>query len=113
MLQASPSAEGASRTMMLRLASRKAKDIPDKRILWPWDFAKILLDTMLTALENQRVPGPLWQDTILIQAERVHTLQLSISREDKEYLFQCGYDQAKRYFHKERPTPDTPSTTRG
>ena len=112
MLQASPGAEGASRTIILRLASRKMKDVPEKRILWPWDFTRILLDTMLTALENQRVPGPLWQDTILIQAERVHSLQLSISREDKEYLFQCGYDQAKRYFHKERPTPDTPSATR-
>jgi NTE family protein len=103
LLQASPGAEGASRTMMLRLASRKATAIPDKRVLWPWDFARILLDTMLTALENQRVPGPLWQDTILIEADRVHTLQLSISREDKEYLFQCGYDQARRYFHKAGP----------
>ena len=108
LLQASPGAEGASRTMMLRLASRKATVIPDKRVLWPWDFARILLDTMLTALENQRVPGPLWQDTILIEADRVHTLQLSISREDKEYLFQCGYDQARRYFHKGSHDPSAP-----
>jgi NTE family protein len=112
MLQGCPGAEGASRTMMLRIASRKAEEMPDKQVLWPWDFARILIDTMLTALENQRVPGPLWQDTILIQADRVRTLQMSISRRDKEYLFQCGYDQAKRYFHKERPTPDTPSATR-
>ena len=34
---------------------------------------------MLTALENQRVPGSLWQDTILIQAVRVHTLQLRLT----------------------------------
>jgi hypothetical protein len=72
-------------------------------VLWPWGFAKILIDMMLTALENQRVPGPLWQDTILIQADRVHTLQLSLSREDKEYLFKCGYDQGKRYFRKSAP----------
>jgi len=85
---------------MLRLMARKAKEIPDKRVLWPWDFAKILVDTMLTALENQRVPGPLWRNTILIQADRVHALQLGLSRADKEYLFQCGYDQATRYFHK-------------
>ncbi len=81
--------------MMLRLMSRKAKELPDKRVLWPWDFAKILLDTMLTALENQGVPGALWQDTVLIQADRVHTVQLSLSRDDKEYLFQCSYDQAR------------------
>ena len=111
MMEASPGAKGTARTMMLRLMSRKAKEIPDKRVLWPWDFAKILLDTMLTALENQRVPGPLWQDTILIQADRVHTLQLSLSREDKEYLFQCGYDQAKRYFHKASPEGSAPAAS--
>jgi NTE family protein len=54
MMQAGAGAAGSSRTMMLRLMSRKAKELPDKRVLWPWDFAKILLDTMLTALENQR-----------------------------------------------------------
>jgi NTE family protein len=103
MMEATSEGKGAGRTVMLRLMARKAKEIPDKRVLWPWDFAKILVDTMLTALENQRVPGPLWQNTILIQADRVHTLQLSLSRADKEYLFQCGYDQAKRYFHKGAP----------
>ena len=112
MLQSCPGAARASRTIMLRIASRKAEEMPNKKVLWPWDFARILIDTMLTALENQRVPGPLWQDTILIQADRVRTLQMSISRQEKEYLFQCGYDQAKRYFHKERPTLDTPSATR-
>jgi hypothetical protein len=82
MMEGSFGAKGSSRTMMLRLMSRKAKT------------------PMLSALENQRVPGLLWQDTILIQADRVHTVQLSLSREDKEYLFQCGYDQAQRYFHE-------------
>jgi hypothetical protein len=39
-------------------------------------------------------------DTILIQVSGVHTLQLDLSVADKERLFQCGYEQAKRYFHK-------------
>ena len=54
---------------------------------------------MLTALENRRVPGPLWQDTTLIQADRVRTLQLSLSRDDREYL--C-------YFHKASPAAIAP-----
>ena len=73
---------------MLRLMARKAKDIPHKLVLWPRDFAKILVDTILTAREKQQVPGPLWQNTILIQADRVHTLHFCLSRVDKEYLFQ-------------------------
>ncbi len=54
------------RTVMLRLISEPRGDLPAKRHLWPWDFAKILLETMLTALENQRVSGSLWENTILI-----------------------------------------------
>lgn len=63
---------------------------------------------MSPGLENQRVPGPLWQHTILIEVDYVHTLQLSISREDKECLFQCGYDQPRRYFHNASPDPSAP-----
>ncbi len=90
-----------SRTVMLRMVTDGVKALPQKKYLWPWDFAKILLDTMLSALENQRVPGSLWQDTILIQIGGIQTLQLDLSPADKEKLFQCGYDQAKRYFRKQ------------
>ena len=90
-----------SRTVMLRMVTDGVKALPQKKYLWPWDFAKILLDTMLSALENQRVPGSLWQDTILIQISGIQTLQLDLSPADKEKLFQCGYDQAKRYFRKQ------------
>lgn len=90
-----------SRTVMLRMVTDAPRAMPQKKHLWPWDFAKILLDTMLTALENQRVPGSLWQDTILIQISGIHTLQLDLSPADKEKLFQCGYDQSKRYFRKQ------------
>lgn len=94
-----------TRTVMLRMASDNLKPIPDKKHLWPWDFAKIVLETMLTALDNQRVAGSLWQDTILIQVNGVDTLQLGLSRSDKERLFQCGYDQVKRYFRKHASGP--------
>jgi NTE family protein len=102
-----------ARTVMLRMVSGDARQLPQKEHLWPWDFAKILLDTMLNALENQRVPGSLWQDTILIEVQGIHTLQLDLTPADKEKLFQWGYDQAKRYFHKKSaekpPVRDNPS----
>jgi hypothetical protein len=43
----------------------------------------------------------MWEDTILIQVNGIHTLQLNLSRSDKERLFQCGYDQVRRYFRKQ------------
>jgi NTE family protein len=90
-----------TRTVMLRIASENLKLLASKRHLWPWDFAKILLETLLTAIDNQRVAGTLWEDTVLIQVNDIHTLQLNLSRSDKERLFQCGYDQVRQYFRKQ------------
>jgi NTE family protein len=92
-----------TRTVMLRAVSKKAGPVPAKRHLWAWDFAKILVETMLTALDNQRVAGPLWQDTILIQVNGIRTLDLGLSPSDKERLFACGYEQTKQYFRKDSP----------
>lgn len=100
--------ETPTRTVMLRVTSSEPRRLPDKTRLWPWDFAKILLDTMLNALDNQRVPGALWQDTVLIQVQGVPTLKLDLSIADKERLYQCGYDQAKRYFRKGGTPPPGP-----
>jgi NTE family protein len=92
-----------TRTVMLRIVSNNSKLPPPKAYLWPWDFAKILLETMLTALDNQRVRGSLWEDTILIEVSGVRTLQLALDSSDKERLFLCGYNQTKRYYHKPPP----------
>lgn len=105
LMKTSPAGEGAVRTLVLRLLSEPRQDLPAKRTLWPWDYARLLLDTMFAALENQRVPGPLWEDTILIQVGQIPPLQLKLSRANREILFQCGYDQAHRYFHKASADP--------
>jgi len=94
-----------SRTVMFRVMSDSPKPHPFGRRLWPWDFAKILLETMLRALDNQRVLGPLWQNTIIIQVGDIRTLQLDLSPSDKERLYLCGYDQVKRYFRKAASGP--------
>ena len=103
MMQATDAGANAVRTVMLRLLGDPPQDRLARRRLWPWDLAAILLETMLTALENQRVPGPLWQDTILIRVGKIAPLQLRLTDAAKEYLFRCGYDQAHRYFHKASP----------
>jgi hypothetical protein len=86
-------------------------DLPVKHRLWPWDFAKILLETMLHALENQRVPGSLWENTILINVGKVHGLQLDLGHAEKERLFRCGYDQTRRYFRKKPASPPSESAS--
>ncbi|MDH4100683.1 MAG: patatin-like phospholipase family protein [Nitrospirota bacterium] len=88
------------RTLVLSLASARGEQQEIKENLYPWNMVKILLDTMMTALDNQRVPGQLWHDTILINTGDYYTLQFDLKHADKEKLFEMGYEQTKRYFHK-------------
>jgi NTE family protein len=88
------------RTVTLRMVTDATLKLVHKQHLWPWEFFRILLATMGTAMDNQRVPGWLWQDTILIQTGNIHALQFRLTRSDKEHLFQTGYEQAQRYYHK-------------
>jgi NTE family protein len=88
------------RTVTLRMVTDPRLLSTRKQYLWPWEFFRILLATMGTAMENQRVPGRQWHDTILIQTGKIHALQLKLTRAEKEHLFQCGYEQAQLYFNK-------------
>lgn len=100
MMQAGERDGEPPRTVILRIVSEPHEALPVKRHLWPWDLAWLILDTMLSALDNQRVPGSLWQDTILIHVGSIRNLQFDLGPADKERHFQCGYDQARQYFHK-------------
>ena len=97
------------RTITLRMVTDATLVSASKRYLWPWEFFRILLATMGTAMENQRVPGWLWHDTILIQTGKIHALQLKLTRAEKEQLFQCGYEQVQLYFNKKAALDSVPA----
>jgi NTE family protein len=92
--------ERSDRTVVLRLVSDESAKPLGKKRLWPWDFPKVLAGTMGAAVENQRVPGELWKDTVLIHTGNVDTFQFTLSQAEKEELFRLGYEQVRRYLHK-------------
>ncbi|HWP60565.1 MAG TPA: patatin-like phospholipase family protein [Candidatus Acidoferrales bacterium] len=94
-----------NRTVTLRMVTDATLRPVSRRYLWPWEFFRILLGTMGSAMENQRVPGWLWQDTILIQTGKIHALQFRLTRAEKEDLFRAGYEQAQLYYRK-KVAPD-------
>ena len=91
------------RTVTLRLMTESTLAGARKQHLWPWEFFSLLVGTMGAAMENQRVPGWLWQDTILIKTGNIQPLQFGLTNADKERLIQYGYDQVSRYFNKKPP----------
>lgn len=103
-MQLRQSGAAPDRTLVLSLASARGEQQQIKDNLYPWNMVKILLDTMMSAIDNQRVPGQLWHDTILINTGDYYTLQFDLNYRDKEKLFEMGYEQTIRYFHKNSST---------
>jgi NTE family protein len=105
MLHDGSQGNGSRRAVILRIVSDDIDEPRVKSHLWPWDLVRIVLDSILVSLENTRVPGSLWQDTILIRDHGIRPLQFDLRPSDKERLFEVGYDQARRYFHKKSAVP--------
>ena len=110
MIDAMQAEHRLERTVTLRLMTESTLAGARKQHLWPWEFFSLLVRTMGAAMENQRVPGWLWQDTILIKTGNIQPLQFGLTNADKERLIQYGYDQVSRYFNKKPPvSPDAGS----
>jgi len=103
MIDAMQAEHRLERTVTLRLMTESTLAGARKQHLWPWEFFSLLVGTMGAAMENQRVPGWLWQDTILIKTGNIQPLQFGLTNADKERLIQYGYDQVSRYFNKKPP----------
>jgi len=103
MIDAMQAEHRLERTVTLRLMTETTLAGARKQHLWPWEFFSLLVETMGAAMENQRVPGWLWQDTILIKTGNIQPLQFGLTNADKERLIQYGYDQVSRYFNKKPP----------
>jgi len=103
MIDVMQTGDRVDRTVTLRLVAESTPRYVRKQHLWPWEFFAMLLETMGTAMENQRVPGWLWEDTILIKTGNIQSLQFGLTTADKERLVQYGYEQVSRYFNKKAP----------
>ncbi len=100
MVDAMQTLDRADRTVTLSLMTEATPAGERKQHLWPWEFFTLLMETMGAAIENQRVPGELWQDTIVIKTGSIHPLQFRLTAADKERLVEYGHDQVTRYFNK-------------
>jgi len=70
---------------------------PIKGLLWPIDMVKDVIDTAINALDDfelQVFPGRV----IAIPTGNISTLNFSLSQQDKDFLYQSGYDTAKKFF---------------
>jgi NTE family protein len=70
---------------------------PITGLLWPIDMIKGVIDTAINALDNFELKT-FRERTIAIPTGSISTLNFSLSQEDKEFLFNSGYNTAKQFF---------------
>lgn len=85
------------KTLILKIISKKSFTEPIKTNLTLKGYLHSLLLMMLDALEKERIETNKWRNTIIISCEDIPPTKFSISAKEKEYLFEQGYNQVKKY----------------
>jgi NTE family protein len=70
---------------------------PIKGLLWPIDMVKDVIDTAINALDGFEL-DTFPERVIAIPTGTVSTLNFSLSQQDKDFLYQSGYETAKKLF---------------
>lgn len=52
---------------------------------------------MMSAFDNERVSAEKWSNTILISCGNIHMTNFNLSAYEKQFLFEQGYEQVRRY----------------
>lgn len=71
--------------------------------LWPVDMIKDVIDTAINALDEEELKT-FGNRVIAIPTGSVSTLHFSLSQQEREFLYRCGYDAAREFFTSADPT---------
>jgi NTE family protein len=72
-------------------------DHPIKGLFWPIDMIKDVIDTAINALDSEELKT-FGDRVIAIPTGSVATLNFALSPQQKDFLYQSGYDTAKKFF---------------
>ncbi|KAA3600111.1 MAG: phospholipase [Candidatus Scalindua sp. AMX11] len=89
--------EQQGKTLIFRIISNRSliKSTPKHFTLKKYIQGLLLMQ--LHAVERERVKKTKWNDTILIYCGNITPTNFSLSINEKQYLFEQGYQQAKKY----------------
>ena len=85
------------KTLILKIVSKNVSVQPITTDLTLKKYLHSLLLIMLDALEKERIETNRWKNTIIISCDDIPPTKFSITANEKEYLFEQGYQQVKKY----------------
>ncbi len=89
--------EQDGRSLVLRTISSKRHTVPSSEGFTLKKYLQGLTNIMMHAAENERLKGERWRDTILIFCGDIFPTKFTLSRDERLYLYEQGYQQVKKY----------------
>jgi len=65
---------------------------PSHRILFLWNYIKIVIDYFLNSVDNQHVPQDEWEQTIMIPTHELSSFNFEMNKKDILDLIRYGYE---------------------
>ena len=93
-------------TLTLRLAISKADFVGASKRFSRFTYLHRLVRLLMNSLERERIMGDRWRNTIIIFSGNIPATKFDLSREEKLYLFEQGYNQVKENLKKVALHPD-------
>jgi NTE family protein len=87
----------AGRTLVFKTFSKRSMNQPVSPILNLRRYAGDLLNILWHAMDREFLKGGRWKDTITISCGAVSPLSFSLSADDKEFLYEQGYQQIVKF----------------
>lgn len=88
------------RTLTLRLATSKSDIVSTQKRFSKFTYPGRLVNILMSSLERERVAGDRWRNTIIIFSGDIPATKFDLSKQEKLYLFEQGYNQVKENLHK-------------
>ena len=104
-------AEDGTPVMCFRMRDDKGStNHVSRRILPVADYMFMLMRTFMTTLSREHLTDTLWHNTVVIRTDGLSPLEFNMSPEQKNQLFQAGYETTRQYLprklekHKAAPS---------
>jgi len=87
-------------TLTLRLATSRSEFISAPKKISRFAYSRRLVNILMNSLERERIAGNRWRSTIIIFSGNIPATKFELSRKEKMYLFDQGYNQVKENLNK-------------
>jgi len=100
-----------NRTLTIRLVRNQAAKLAQTKGFGLATYVHRVAGMLLDAADEPSVPADKWENTLLVRTGHHSSVNFDLSQEERQELYQMGYEQCKKYIDLNQSTPLTMAPT--